>query len=199
MAALSDGDFTASSEVNDLIPTERVQNVVEGFNLPFTVGRLLVTVSPGQGYVQHRFSRWDIPTFPDPVRAGGETDTAPRIEFSTSSANVTPVLRCVQVVIPDEPIESQAVDAAQGIPRGALLALVRMVEDYTDSEILELAQGATTTIGSSATVPSLANLRAVIHAYAALEAMGQPVFVGNPYFFELILNEMAIKIGRAHV
>lgn len=191
MAALSDGDFTASSEVNDIIPTEHTQDVVEGFNLPYTIGRLFASAVPGRGYVSHRFARWDTATLPDPVRAGGETDTAPRIEFSTSSSTITPVLRVVQMVIPDEPIESQSVSPSQGIPMGALMNLVDLVEDYTDSALLTLAQGATTTIGSSATLPSLSNLRAVIHAYAALEARGTPAFVGNHYFWSLIQNELA--------
>ena len=39
MAALVAGDFIGTADVNDIIPTEAIQMVVEGFNLPNNIAK----------------------------------------------------------------------------------------------------------------------------------------------------------------
>ena len=189
MAALADGDFTSQGEIGDIVPTEFIPNAVEGFNLPINIGHLFVSEQAGQGYYTHQFGRWADPTFPDPIRAAGETDTLPRIEFATASSTITPVLKGVQMVIPDEPIESQKVSNNQGVPLGTLRHLIRKVMEYIDQDILDTAQAATETVGTAATVPSFAQWRTCMHAYKLLENDGQYAFVGNHYFWEKFTDE----------
>lgn len=196
MVALPAGEFIGTADVNDIIPTEFIQATVEGFNLPLNIGELLMSLQAGMGYITHQFARWDNPTFPDPVRAGGETDTVARMDMNTSSSTVTPVLRGIQIVIPDEPIESQTVAPGEGIPIGALRWAVEKIMEYVDQQQLAVAQDATTTIGTAATVPSFAHWRAGLHAFRDLENGGQTVFVGNNYFWELFQNEFTTAISQ---
>ncbi len=88
MAALSDGDFTSTSEADDIIPSESIQAFIEGANFPAEVGIVLVDEAMGTGYIAHQFARWTA-SMPDPVRGGGETDTLPRMEFATDSGAAT--------------------------------------------------------------------------------------------------------------
>ena len=197
MAALAGGDFIGTADINDLIPTERIQATVEGFNLPINIGNLIISDVAGRGYVPHQFTRWDDPTFPDPVRAGGETDTVLRMDMATSSSSITPVLKGVQLVIPDEPIESQHENvAATGIPLGALFNLTRKTMEFIDQDILDTAQAATNTVGTAVTVPSFAFWRQCMHAFKLLENEGQPIFVGNHYFWELMQDEFSTAISQ---
>lgn len=196
MAALPGGEFIGSADIDDLVPTELIQEVVEAFNLPINIGNLIVSNVQGRGYVPHQFARWDDPTFPDPVRAGGETDTVARMDMQTSSSSITPVLKGVQIVIPDEPIESQAVAPGQGVPLGALLNLSRKTMEFIDLDILDTAQDATNTTGTAATVPSFAHWRECMHDFKDLENDGQVVFVGNHHFWNLMQDEFATAISQ---
>lgn len=198
MAALAAGDFIGTADVGDIIPTERIDATVEGFNLPINIGNLIVSNKAGMGYVPHQFARWDDPTFPDPVRAGGETDTVARMDMATSSSSITPVLKGVQLVIPDEPIESQIVSPGQGIPLGALFQLVRKTMEFIDQDILDTAQDATNTEGSAVTVPSFSFWRQCMHSFRNLENEGQPIFVGNPYFIQLLQDDFASGVSQFH-
>lgn len=196
MAALVAGDFIGTADVNDIIPTEHIQAVVEAFNLPINIGNLIISEEAGKGYVPHQFARWDDPTFPDPVRAGGETDTAPRMDMATSSSSITPVLKVVQIVIPDEPIESQVVAPGQGVPLGALLQLTRKTMEFVDQDILDTAQDATQTVGTALTVPSFEHWRDCMHAFKDLENDGQTIFVGNHHFWNEIQNEFSVAVSQ---
>jgi hypothetical protein len=192
MAALDDADFTSTAEADDIIPTEHIQPFIEGMNLPMDVGIYLVDAAPGKGYTAHQFARWTT-TMPDPVRAGGETDTVPRMEFATDSGSVTPVLRGIQLVIPDELVESQAevIRQNQGVPAGMIMEAMRHIQDYRDEMILATATAATQIVGNAATVPSFAQFRTCVHSFKSLENDGQPVFVGNHYFYERLIEDFA--------
>ncbi len=196
MAALGAGEFIGTADVNDIIPTNAIQSVVEGFNLPLNIGLLLVSEAQGLGYIPHQFARWDNPTFPNPVRAGGETDTVVRMDMATSSSTVTPVLKGIQIVIPDEPIESQVVAPGEGIPLGALEQAVRKIMEFVDLDVLDSAQDATNTVGTAVTVPSFAHWRTGLHAFRDLENDGQTVFVGNNHFWALFQNEFTTAISQ---
>jgi hypothetical protein len=194
MAALTDGDWTSLTEVNDIVPTEYIQSAIEGFNLPLNIGNLLVSSVPGQGYITHQFARWDEPTLPDPVRAGGATDTVLYMDFATSSSTITPVLKGIGFLVPDELLSSTV--AGQGVPLNLLELAMRKIMEYKDLDILDSVQAATNTVGTSATVPSFAQFRTYLHAFKLLENDGQPVFVANAYFWELLLNEFSTATSQ---
>lgn len=194
MAALSDGDWTAISEVNDIVPTEFIMDAVEGFNLPINIGNLIVSPVAGRGYAAHQFARWDEPTLPDPVRAGGPTDTVLHMEFSTSSSSITPVLKGVGFLVPDETTATTVPQA--GVPLSMLEAALRKILEYQDLDVLDSVQAATNTVGSSATVPSFAQFRTYMHAFKLLENDGMPLFVANSYFWELLINEFSTATSQ---
>lgn len=194
MAALTDGDWTAVSEVSDIVPSERIQAYVEGIDLPLNIGNLIVNggvgMVPGQGYTPHQFARWDDPTFPDPVRAGGATDTVLFMEFSTSSSSLTPVLKGVGFILPEETTDGTTI-LGNGVPRSVLRLAMQKVMEYIDQDIMDTAQAATNTIGAASSTPSFELLRSYINAYLLREQPGMPLFVGNAYFFERLRNEAA--------
>ncbi len=196
MAALSDGDWTAISEVTDIVPTEHIQSYIEGIDLPINIGNLIVNggggMVPGRGYTTHQFARWADPTFPDPVRAGGATDEVLMMEFSTSSSTLTPVLKGVGFILPEETTDGTTI-LGNGVPREVLRIAMRKVMEYVDQDILDTVQAATTTVGAAATVPSFELLRTYINAYLLLEQPGMPLFGGNAYFFERLRNEAAVS------
>jgi hypothetical protein len=196
MPALPVAEFIGTADVGDIIPTEHIQETVEGFNLPRNIGPLVASVVAGRGYIPHVFARWDEPTFPDPVRAGGETDDLPRMDMSTSSSPVTPVLKGFQLLVPDEPIESQGVAPGQGIPIGALEHAVLKIEEFVDIDILDTAQAATNTIGSAVIAPSFAHWRAGLFPFRDLENNGQVVFVGSNFFTAGMQDEFTTAVSQ---
>lgn len=197
MAQLTDGDWTAISEVTDIVPTERIMATIEGFNLPLNIGNLLASPVSGQGYITHQFARWTEPTLPDPLRAAGTgaaTDTVLYMDFATTSSTLTPVLKGIGFLVPDELLPSTIV--GQGIPIELLSLAMKKIMEYKDLDILDSVQAATNTIGSAATVPSFAQFRTYMHNYKLLENDGQPVFVANEYFWELLLNEFSVATSQ---
>lgn len=194
MAALTDGDWTDLTEVDDIVPTEHIMDVIEGFNLPINIGNLIVSAVQGRGYVPHQFARWDEPTLPDPVRAGGRTDTVLYMDFATSSSSLTPVLKGIGFLVPEELLPSTVL--GQGVPANLLYAAMRKIMEYQDLDILDSVQAATNTVGSSAIVPSFAQFRTYMHAFNLLENDGQPIFVANAYFWEQLLNEFATATSQ---
>lgn len=187
MAQVTDGEWTDLSEVNDIVPTEKIMRYVEGFNLPLNIGNIIVSAEPGQGYVPHRFARWDDPTLPDPLRAAGAgapTDIVLYMEFSTSSTSLTPVLKGVGTKIPDELLPSTELGA--GIPAALIDIMLKKMMQYRDLDVMDSVQAATNTVGTAATVPSFAQFLAYKNAFKLLENDGTPIFVFNAYFADLL-------------
>jgi hypothetical protein len=190
MAQLTDGDWTDLSEVNDIVPTERIMEYVEYFNLPLNIGNLIASVVPGRGFVPHQFARWDEPTLPDPLRAAGAgapTDIVLYMDFSTSSTSITPVLKGIGFKIPDELLSSTVLGG--GVPANLLDIAMRKIMEYRDLDVLDSVQAATNTVGTAATVPSFAQFRAYKNAFKLLENEGTPIFVANAYFWDLLEGE----------
>lgn len=194
MAALTDGDWTDLTEVTHIVPSEHISTYIENFNLPLNIGNLLASPYTGRGYIQHDFARWVEPTLPDPVRAGGATDTVLFMDFSTGVSSLTPVKKGVGFIIPDELLPSTILQT--GIPANLLGIALRKIMEYKDLDILDSVQAATQTTGSSATVPSFSTFRSYLHTFKLLENDGQPVFVGNAYFFQLLLDEFTVATSQ---
>lgn len=197
MAQVTDGEWTDLTEVDDIVPTEKIMPFVEGFPLPLNIGNLVVSAVPGMGYVPHQFARWDNPTLPDPLRAAGAgapTDIVLYMDFSTSSSSLTPVLKGIGFKIPDELLPSTVLQA--GVPAALLeVAMVKIME-YRDLDVLDSVQAATNTVGTAATVPSFAQFRSYKNAFKLLENEGMPIFVANAYFWDLLEGEFTTGVSQ---
>lgn len=197
MAQLTDGEWTDLTEVDDIVPTEKIMSYVEGFNLPLNIGNLIVSMVPGQGYVPHQFARWDEPTLVDPLRAAGAgapTDVVLYMDFSTSSSSLTPVLKGIGFKIPEELLPSTVL--GQGIPMNLLDIALKKIYEYRDLDVLDSVQAATNTVGTAATVPSFAQFRAYKNAFKLLENEGVPIFVANAYFWDLLEAEFTTATSQ---
>lgn len=197
MAQLTDGDWTAISEVTHIVPTEHIMDAIEGFDLPINIGNLLASPVAGRGYTTHQFARWVEPTLPDPLRAAGTgaaTDTVLYMDFSTAASTLTPVLKGIGFLVPDELLPTTI--RGQGIPIELLMLAMKKILEYQDQDILDSVQAATTTVGTAATVPSFATFRTYLHNFRSLELDGQPVFVANDYFWQLLLDEFSTATSQ---
>lgn len=194
MAALPTDDWTSVTDVNDLVPTEHIQSYIEGIDLPINIGTLIVNgglgMVPGKGYTAHQFARWDDPGLPNPIRAGGATDTVLFMDFTTSSEQLTPVLKGVGFIMPEETTDGTTI-LGNGLPRAVIRLAMQKIMEYIDLDIMDSAQDAIITEGAAASVPSFALLRSFIDAYLLLELPGMPLFVGNAYFHSQLRSEAA--------
>ena len=156
--------YTSSTDVEELIPTELINDYAAGFEYPAPTGMGIAWQQGGRGNVPIRFPRWNQLSLSS-LTQSEETDAFTEQEFTTTESSITPALHGFTLKIPD-----QVAAAAPGhVPVDMLDEALISLIDYTDTLVLASFTGGTTVAGAVTDDYTLSRLRADIAVYKALE------------------------------
>ena len=160
MAALT--TFTSTTDLTEMIETEKIDDLLYGFNRPPPTYMQVARLRPGQGNIPVRFIKiddMDLSSVADP----GQTVDATDFELTTSESSITPALLRFRVPIPDEVVA--AVGNTTKVPAQLVIEAVTSFEDEIDIDGWAVTTGATQQTGALTTVFTMQGLRSA-KAYA---------------------------------
>lgn len=155
--------FTSSTDVEELIKTEEIDDFVAGFEYAPPVGLGISWMRGGTGSVPIRFPRWNELSLAS-VSAHAETVDAVDLDMTTTESSLQPAIIIFRLPIPDEMVAS----ANRGdVPAGMLAEAIVAFLNRMDSDSLATSTGATLQTGSIATAFNLQAFRAAKAYYKA--------------------------------
>jgi hypothetical protein len=170
MAAL--GTFTGASELEELVPTELIDDYVAGSNFAPTVGKLICRIKAGKGSIPVKLPRFNAVSSV-PAGTKTESDTFTDVNIDTDESSVTPGIVGLRIPISEEALVQTVMGPA--IERAILDEVIRAVEDRIDSDILSPITSATNTVGAATDNFTMAKVWAALAAYRALKIAPGPL------------------------
>lgn len=169
--------FTSSTDVEELIETELIDEYVAGFEYPLGVGMTVAQRKTGLGNVPVRFPRWNEIDLSGIGPSHSESVDAVDVDITTTESSITPALQIFRMAFPDE----AAVATRGKVPAQALAEALRALANRMDINILAASTSATLATGTVATPLTLQGLRtALTYARAQdIPATSYNIVLGN--------------------
>jgi hypothetical protein len=163
--------FTSSVDIEELIPTELVDEFVAGFEYPLGAGMLVAQRKPGRGNIPVRFPRWNQIDLSGIGTSHAETVDAVDVDTTTTESSITPAMQIFRMPFPDE----ADVASLGKVPAQALAEALRALGNRIDVNVLAASTSATLATGAVGTALTLQGLRAAI-MYANAQNIPTPSY-----------------------